>query len=122
MGPNTGGTQPPGRQSHALYLTTMEIISPLIQEISHQTVLKAILTLIGFQKYAHEIETNNLVINQTPSFNILNIKTGPTPAQAAQALTDAGLFIEEAANALDYIGLYLRPVVWGVGGGRESMY
>ncbi|KZP14868.1 hypothetical protein FIBSPDRAFT_894363 [Athelia psychrophila] len=83
-------------------------ISPLIRGISDQTILKAILTLIGFQRYAQEVTSNNLVINETPSFDALSIGTAPTAAQAARALADAGLSIKEAVDAIDYAQSWMR--------------
>lgn len=64
--------------------------------------------MIAFQRYPREIANHNLDINPTPSFDALNIEPNPSPARTARALADAGLSIEEAADAVDYAQSWIR--------------
>lgn len=83
-------------------------VSPLIKGITDQIVLKAIITMLAFQRYHKEVANHNILIATTPSFEPLTLGPDPSPAQTAQALADAGLSIEEAADAIEYAQSWIR--------------
>lgn len=83
-------------------------ISPLIKGIVDQSILKAIITMIVFQRYPKEVANHNILIAATPSFEPLTLGPDPSSAQTARALADTGLSIEDAADAIEYAQSWIR--------------